>query len=74
MCYEGGIREFVLWHNRHKTPLHEEVVYMAGVRRDAEAEVALVLAAALFDHAGGRSVSEMRRNLSSYLEVVGERA
>ena len=41
MCYEGGIREFVLWHNRHKTPLHEEVVYMAGVRRDAEAEVAL---------------------------------
>ena len=40
----------------------------------AEAEVALVLADALFDHAGGRSVAEMRRNLSSYLEVVGERA
>ena len=40
----------------------------------AEAEVALVLADALFEHTGGRSVSEMRRNLSSYLEVVGERA
>ena len=40
----------------------------------AEAEVALVLADALFDHAGGRSVAEMRRNLESYLQVVGERA
>ena len=40
----------------------------------AEAEVALVLADALSDHAGGRSVAEMRRNLESYLAVVGERA
>ena len=32
MCYEGGIREFVRWYNRHKTPLHEQVVYMAGKR------------------------------------------
>lgn len=41
MCYEGGIREFVKWHNRHKTPLHESVVYMAGARNNAEAEIAL---------------------------------
>ncbi len=41
MCFEGGIREFVRWHNRHKTPLHEEVVYMAGTRNDAQAEIAL---------------------------------
>lgn len=40
----------------------------------AEAEVALVLADALSDHAGGRSVGEMRRNLEAYLAVVGERA
>ena len=40
----------------------------------AEAEVALVLADALFEHAGGRSVKEMRRNLEAYLSVVGERA
>ena len=40
----------------------------------AEAEVALVLADALSDHAGGRSVTEMRRNLASYLAAVGERA
>ena len=40
----------------------------------AEAEVALVLADALSDHAGGRSVGEMRRNLQAYLAAVGERA
>ena len=41
MCYEGGIREFVRWYNRHKTPLHEQVVYMAGKKGDQTAEVAL---------------------------------
>ena len=41
MCFEGGIREFVQWHNRHKTPLHEQVVYMSGARNGAEAEIAL---------------------------------
>ena len=29
MCYEGGIREFVQWYNRHKTPIHPDVIYMA---------------------------------------------
>ncbi|MBE6985096.1 MAG: DNA topoisomerase (ATP-hydrolyzing) subunit B [Ruminococcaceae bacterium] len=41
MCYEGGIREFVRWHNRHKTALHDEVIYMSGMRNDAQAEVAI---------------------------------
>ena len=41
MCYEGGIREFVLWHNRHKTALHDEVVYIAGAKNNAEAEIAM---------------------------------
>ena len=41
MCYEGGIREFVLWHNRHKTALHDEVIYIAGAKNNAEAEVAM---------------------------------
>lgn len=39
----------------------------------AQAECALVLADALFAHAGGNSVGEMRRNLLGYLERVGER-
>ncbi|MBQ3216433.1 MAG: DNA topoisomerase (ATP-hydrolyzing) subunit B [Oscillospiraceae bacterium] len=41
MCYEGGIKEFVRWYNRHKTELHGEVVYMAGQKNDAQAEIAL---------------------------------
>ena len=41
MCYEGGIREFVRWYNRHKTPLHEEVIYMSGIRNEAQAEISL---------------------------------
>ena len=41
MCYEGGIREFVSWINRHKTPLHEDVIYMSGTKGDAIAEVSL---------------------------------
>ena len=40
MCYEGGIREFAAWCNRHKTPLHNDVVYMAGKKGDASAEIA----------------------------------
>ncbi len=41
MCYEGGIREFAVWCNRNKTPLHEEVIYMSGSKGDASAEVAI---------------------------------
>ena len=41
MCYEGGIREFVTYINRNKTPIHDGVIYMAGTREDAMAEVAL---------------------------------
>ena len=41
MCYEGGIREFVSWINRNKTPIHEDVIYMSGSRGDSVAEIAL---------------------------------
>ncbi len=41
MCYEGGIREFVTYLNRAKQPLHQDVIYVAGVREDSEAEIAL---------------------------------
>ena len=39
--YEGGIREFVQYLNRHKTPIHDEVIYVNSVRENSEAEVAL---------------------------------
>ena len=41
MCYEGGIREFVTYINRNKTPLHEDVIYLAGTKGDSTAEVAI---------------------------------
>ena len=41
MCYEGGIREFVTWTNKKKTVVHEDVIYMAGAKGDASAEIAL---------------------------------
>ena len=41
MCYEGGIREFVTFTNRHKTPIHEDVIYMSGSKGDASAEIAV---------------------------------
>jgi DNA gyrase subunit B len=41
MCYEGGIREFVAWLNRSKTPLHEQVIYLSADRGDSQAEVAM---------------------------------
>ena len=41
MCYEGGIREFVGYINKNKTPLHDDVIYMSGEREDSIAEVAM---------------------------------
>ena len=41
MCYEGGIREFVSYLNRHKTPIHSDVIYLSGTKDDAIAEIAM---------------------------------
>ncbi len=41
LCYEGGIREFVSFLNKHKTPVHGDVIYMSGSKGDAVAEIAL---------------------------------
>ena len=41
MCYEGGIREYVTWLNQNKTVIHEDVIYMRGMKDDSSAEVAL---------------------------------
>ena len=41
MCYQGGIREYVRFLNKNKTPIHEDVIYLSGTRGDAIAEIAL---------------------------------
>ena len=41
MCYEGGIREYVTFINNNKTPVHPDVIYMAGAREDSMAEIAM---------------------------------
>ena len=40
MCYKGGIREFVTWLNRSKTPIHSGVIYMEGQKDTSTAELA----------------------------------
>ena len=39
--YEGGIKEFVQYLNRNKTPIHEEVIYVNAIRENSEAEIAM---------------------------------
>ena len=39
--YEGGIKEFVEYINRHKNALYKQVIYCEGVRDDVSVEVAL---------------------------------
>ena len=41
MCYEGGIREYVTYLNKHKNPVHSDVIYLSGSKGDAVAEIAL---------------------------------
>ena len=41
MCYEGGIREYAVWLNQNKTPIQQDVIYVAGQKDDASVEIAV---------------------------------
>ena len=41
MYYEGGIREYVAYLNRHKSALHPTCIYMSGERENGECEIAM---------------------------------
>jgi len=84
MCYEGGIREFVTWLNRSKSPLHEQVIYMAGQKDDAMAEVAFqyndsynetILSFANNVHTpeGGMHEDGFKRALTNVLNAYGKK-
>ncbi len=40
-CYEGGIKEFVQYLNKSKTPLYEDIIYCEGLQNGVMVEVAL---------------------------------
>ncbi len=39
--YEGGIKEYVAFLNKNKTPIHEGIIYYESVKKDREVEVAM---------------------------------
>ena len=41
MCYEGGIREYVSYLNKHKNVIQDDVIYLSGSKNNAIAEIAL---------------------------------
>ena len=84
MCYEGGIREFVAYINQNKTPIHEQVIYMAGEREDSVAEVAMQyndsyneimvsFANNVHTPEGGMHEEGFRRALTSTLNAYGQK-
>ena len=85
MCYEGGIREFVTYKNRNKTPIHTDVVYMSGMQEDSTAEVALQyndsfqevmvsFANNVRTPEGGMHEEGFRRALTNALNTYGKKA
>ena len=39
--YEGGIKEYVSFINKNKTPIHDEIIYVEDVQQDITIEVAM---------------------------------
>ena len=85
MHYEGGIREFVTFINKNKSPLHENVIYMSGSRDDSIAEIALqyndsyneiIVSFANNVHTpeGGMHEEGFKRALTNVLNAYGKKA
>lgn len=40
-CYEGGIKEYVAYINKNKTPIHDEIIYVEDMQQDIKIEVGM---------------------------------
>ena len=85
MHYAGGIREFVQFINRNKTPIHEDVIYMSGEKNGSPAEVAMqyndgyndiIVSFANNIHTpeGGMHEEGFRRALTTAVNAYGKKA
>ena len=86
MHYEGGIREFVTFINKNKTPLHDSVIYMAGAKDDSMAEIAMQYSEDSFSEIivsfannvhtpeGGMHEEGLKRALTNVLNAYGKKA
>ncbi len=82
--YEGGIREFVQYINRNKTPLHPDPIYLKAEREDFEAELAIqytdgytenifTFANNINTHEGGTHLSGFKAALTRTLNDYGKK-
>ena len=39
--YEGGIKEYVAYINKNKTPIHDEIIYVEDMQNDIKIEVSM---------------------------------
>ncbi|HDM67126.1 MAG TPA: DNA topoisomerase IV subunit B, partial [Thermoplasmatales archaeon] len=82
--YDGGIKEFVKYINRNKTPLHPEPIYFYAEREDLEVEIAIqytdgytenifTFANNINTHEGGTHLSGFKSALTRVLNDYGRK-
>ena len=82
--FEGGISEFVEYLDESRTPIHDEIIYVADEEAEAPVELAMRYNASytsnvlsfvnnINTHEGGTHISGFRRALTRTLKVYAER-
>ena len=82
--FEGGISEFVEYLDEVRTPIHDEIIYVADEQAEAPVELAMRYNASFTSnvlsfvnnintHEGGTHISGFRRALTRTLKVYSER-
>ncbi len=82
--FDGGIKEFVLYINRNKTPLHFETIYFNAEKKDVEVEIAIqytdgytenifTFANNINTHEGGTHLSGFKSALTRVLNDYGKK-